>query len=224
MDATPRKTVNKLAWNTEITHRLRLAPMLWLCVLPIGLSFASIGLLYLATGPLSQMLGVEANQPIRGQENGIVWLLSLLVLLVILMLSGYRLGWALNGLVLRLFLKWPADRVREALLYSELPDTWLRASITTAAESPWAATRQLGKWRFVLERGVLAWGLPMFLIMSASGFFKGPAEPGAAYFLLQACLWAFGGLVFGLLVWHSSERSFRKLNNKTNSHPQEEAP
>ncbi len=78
----------------------------------------------------------------------------------------------------------------------------------------WAITRKMGMWRFVLKRGVLAWGLPMYLVMACLPVLNGRAEPTASYFSWQACLWGFAGAVFGLLTWLFYERSYRKQHGK----------
>jgi hypothetical protein len=78
----------------------------------------------------------------------------------------------------------------------------------------WAKTRQMGKSRFVLQIGVLAWGIPMFIIMT---FFVGPQSDSPITInriIGSAIIWLIGGLAFGLLTWVFSERRYRKFTNK----------
>src|ERR1700692_4135836 len=71
--------------------------------------------------------------------------------------------------------------------------------------------RAMGKWRFVLVRGILGWGVPMFLWMALSNLSSDIKSAGAyhqstfqhllhswaAAFLMNACL----GLVVGIRAW-----------------------
>jgi hypothetical protein len=76
----------------------------------------------------------------------------------------------------------------------------------------WEAVRARGRARFVLQRGVLAWGLPMFLIMTFV-----VNRPGANallsprnYVIFSAFLWAGAGALFGLALWWQGERKYKK--------------
>jgi hypothetical protein len=71
--------------------------------------------------------------------------------------------------------------------------------------------RALGKWRFVVIRGMVGWGVPMFLWMALSNFpedFKSARawhQPVFQYFLhswiVALCMNAFLGFVVGFLAW-----------------------
>ena len=77
----------------------------------------------------------------------------------------------------------------------------------------WAAQRLTSKARFLVINGVLAWGLPMFLVMGV-----GPALFGFPYrvtmtpfyWVWQPLLWAAAGLFYGLAMWHFCERLYQK--------------
>lgn len=70
----------------------------------------------------------------------------------------------------------------------------------------WAITRQKGKRRYVLQTGVLAWGVPMFVIMTFI-VNRRPDEPlTMGLIAISAVIWAMGGTGFGLATWAWAER------------------
>ena len=74
----------------------------------------------------------------------------------------------------------------------------------------WKRQREKGKKNYVLYNGVLAYGLPMFIVMT---FFVNKPESGSMSFWLLAAnlvLWAVAGLIFGLGTWHAFEKKFNK--------------
>lgn len=214
--------MNPLAWNFEIPQRMRTQPQIALGVLPIGLMFASFAPLFFLAASLSSILGIPDNAPVKDQPNGMLWLILFLVAMVSLMIAGYLLGWFLNAIVLRVFFKWPQEKISRILLYSEVPPSWLKetntatgaASSSAAPNITWAVTRQMGKGRFVFQRGLLAWGVPMYLFMAVLPVINGRVETTVFYFLWQACLWGAAGALFGLAIWHFSEKSFLKQHGK----------
>ena len=83
----------------------------------------------------------------------------------------------------------------------------------------WEETRKRGKWNFILVNGVLAWGVPMFAIMT---FFvnKRPDKPLTLGMLaVSAVIWACGGFCFGLAMWAFSERRYQKYLAAQNQSP-----
>jgi len=78
----------------------------------------------------------------------------------------------------------------------------------------WESTREKGLLHFVLIRGVLLWGLPMFIFMAFIGkpFSNGFTSSTA---LVHYVVWPVAGVLFGLLTWCMSERMYKK--KKTNS-------
>lgn len=71
----------------------------------------------------------------------------------------------------------------------------------------WAETRRMGMIRYTLLHGMLAWGMPMFFIMTYV-VNKKPDKPELV--AVSAALWAFGGLCFGLVMWNLSEKKYQK--------------
>ena len=123
-----RASMNSLALNTEIYRRLRGQPRRALGVLPFGLMLASLVPVVIFSMWLSTALGIPDGAPVRDQPNGLLWLILLLSSFVIFMLAGYFLGWVLNGIILLLVFRWPSGKVIRALLYSEVPQSWLSAA------------------------------------------------------------------------------------------------
>jgi MFS family permease len=212
--------MNPLAWNFEIPQRMCARPQIALGLLPIGLMFASFAPLFVLASSLASILGIPESAPVKDQPNGMLWSVLFLIAMVILMIAGYLLGWILNGLALRVFFKWPQEKISRVLLYSEVPASWLKETNTatgassSATATTWAVTRKMGKGRFIFQRGVLAWGIPMYLFMAALPAISGRVEATVFYFLWQMCLWLAAGALFGFVIWHFSEKSFLKLHGK----------
>jgi len=81
----------------------------------------------------------------------------------------------------------------------------------------WARIRGRGARHFVLVRGVLGWGLTMFVVMGLgfAGLTLGAAAYTPKFLALNAWLWLAGGALFGLLTWHLNEKNFRKHSAAT---------
>ena len=71
----------------------------------------------------------------------------------------------------------------------------------------WKETRKKGMLRFVLLRGVLSYGLPMFIAMT---FFLHRDDLSPKNIALAAIVWGVGGAVFGIAMWYVQERQLRK--------------
>ena len=82
-----------------------------------------------------------------------------------------------------------------------------------AAMAKWARFRGMGRGRFVLQFGVLFWGGLMFLAMGLgfTAMMIGKQAFSPSILLLNACVWASGGVLFGLLTWHANEKLFRQF-------------
>ena len=73
----------------------------------------------------------------------------------------------------------------------------------------WALARARGMWHYVLVSGVIAWGVPMFFVMTYVVSKPPNLTPGLLTGL--AALWATGGLAFGVSVWLISEKRYKRL-------------
>jgi len=71
----------------------------------------------------------------------------------------------------------------------------------------WEKARAVGMTRFVLLRGVLSYGLTMFIVMT---FIVHRGDLGTRFIAISAVLWFIGGAVFGALTWFLMERIYRK--------------
>ncbi len=72
----------------------------------------------------------------------------------------------------------------------------------------WEKTRAGGMTRFVLLRGVLSYGLTMFIVMT---FIVHRGDISGRFIAISALLWSVGGAVFGALTWFLMERIYRKF-------------
>ncbi|WP_232820976.1 hypothetical protein [Dyella sp. C11] len=70
----------------------------------------------------------------------------------------------------------------------------------------WAKVREQGMLRYVLLRGMLCYGLPLFLIMTY--VIPHPRLTTAQSVFLW---WALAGAGYGIAMWKVQERRFRKV-------------
>lgn len=81
-------------------------------------------------------------------------------------------------------------------------------------QETWSAVRARGQTRYLLVNGVLAWGMPMFVLMAGGPVFFGfpyDAEPSLSYWGWQALLWATAGVMYGLWMWSANEASYQRF-------------
>lgn len=71
----------------------------------------------------------------------------------------------------------------------------------------WEKTRAQGMRRFVFLRGVLSYGLTMFVVMT---FIVHRGELSPRFIVVSAALWLAGGAAFGTLTWFFMEWIYRK--------------
>jgi hypothetical protein len=72
----------------------------------------------------------------------------------------------------------------------------------------WEKTRAYGMTHFVLFRGVLSYGLTMFVVMT---FIVHRGDLSPRFIVVSAVLWLIGGAAFGALTWFFMERVYRKF-------------
>ncbi|MEX6783680.1 hypothetical protein [Pseudomonas aeruginosa] len=211
-----------LAFNTVLPKGMRAKYQLAIGALPIGLMFLSFVPLFFFAAWLEAALGIPHNSPIKNHPNGTIWITTFLAVMVILMLSGYALGWLLNSAVARYVFGWTSAQVAAVFGRSEVPSHWLKNNVPGATESE-AISTQLSKWeeqrksgalRFIVMRGVGAWGIPMFL-----GMYVGPTIAKHRGFTLKdilfnTALWLIAGALFGAFIWFLSERNYRTLRGR----------
>jgi len=214
-----------LALDFEIWQQLRPRYGYALCILPIGLMFTAFLPLWSIAMALATRFGIPDGVPVKDQENGWLWLTIVLSIMVVLMITGYLLGFVLNAIILRFAFGWQNDRLRALFLFSAPPNSWLKDANATrasgiaspSAKDSWAVVRSKGMWHFVLRRGVLSWGVPMYLLMACGPALFGipyRTEPTLFYWIWQAGLWTVASALFALAVWSLSERQHRKQHEK----------
>ena len=209
-----------LALNTVLPQTMRVKYQLAVGALPVGLMFASFLPLLVFGSWLEAALGIPANSPIRNHPHGALWTAVFLGCLVLFMTLGYAAGWLANAAIASLLFGWPLEKVRAVYLRSEVPAHWLRGGaatsldVRTQALAKWEEQRKAGVVRFILNRGVLAWGAPMLLAMYVlPTIARGrPFTVGAMLFNLA--LWVAAGAAFGAVIWFTSEANYRKLRER----------
>jgi len=211
-----------LAFNTVLPSSMRVKHQLAIGVLPIGLMFLAFVPLFQLSAWLGLAMGIAQDAPIRSQPNAGWWIAIFLGSMVLGMVVGYLLGWLCNAAIARYVLRWPAQKVRAVFLHSEVPAHWLKEGVdkiepmsaSQASASKWAEQRQVGALRFILQRGVAAWGGPMFLAMYALPAWVRGSPFSLAGLAQQLALWAVAGALFGAAIWYASESNYRKLKSR----------
>jgi hypothetical protein len=61
----------------------------------------------------------------------------------------------------------------------------------------------------MLRRGMLGWGVPMYIVMSALMIGQRPAE-WRHIVLIGLPIWLSGGVLWGALTWAVTERLYRR--------------
>jgi hypothetical protein len=181
--------------------------------LPIGLMFASFVPLFIVADWMDAQKFVGVGQP-----GGWVVLAVFLVVMLTLMILGYVLGWIANAAISRYVLGWHSELVRAVYLRSEVPVHWLKDGCTAGGDAAsmayWDAQRKIGALRFIMVRGVLAWGGPMFLVMHVVPTLARSQSFSVGTTLFNLALWTCAGAGFGATIWYGSESNHRRLKHR----------
>lgn len=207
-----------LPFNLILPHALHRKIQFALGVLPICLTFAAFWPLWLLASWLAVLLGIPVDAAVRDHENGMVWVLVLLVAMVGLMAAGYLLGWLINALIARYVLGWPRAKVEAVFLRSEVPTEWHRPLPAThvigdpeiGSKAGWAQLRVHGAWHFILHCGVLRYGASLFLLLAVVPVIAGGRSADLNYWIVQSLIFTFAGVLFGGVVWYFSEKQYLK--------------
>jgi hypothetical protein len=98
---------------------------------------------------------------------------------------------------------------------------WNEKSITK-----WERTREAGKRRYVWVTGVLGWGVPMFVVMTAFFYVQQrgliwPSVEELPFVLglipMSALIWFIGGYWFGSTMWSTMERAYKTHQTDSSS-------
>jgi len=72
----------------------------------------------------------------------------------------------------------------------------------------WGETRQKGKRRFILVNGALAWGVSTALVWTMVMWLIAPEFEPLPNLLLALVMFPMGGMVWGWIVWASTEKEY----------------
>lgn len=75
----------------------------------------------------------------------------------------------------------------------------------------WYQVAKQGKTRFIWFRGVLSWGLPMFILMTLLfPLLLDSTDVGYSWsrILFGAIIWSVGGYAFGWVMWRAGVKRF----------------
>jgi hypothetical protein len=206
-----------LALNTLLPPLMKVRYQVAIGAAPIGLMFASFGLVFWLASWLETTLGIPPNSPINAHPNGTLWIIAFVTCTVALMLLGYALGWPVNQAFCRVALGWPVAKVKAVFLHSEVPSHWLKAGTHEVPDlgaqliAKWEQQRAQGATRYVLKKGVLDWGAPMFVFMYVVPAFTGKQPIEFVALVVNVGIWLIASAGFGLILWLSSESNYREL-------------
>ena len=74
----------------------------------------------------------------------------------------------------------------------------------------WRKARKQGLLKYSFFNGFLAWGVPMFVIMTfiVNDAFDAKGNLNWAHVKIGIVAWTIGGFLFGFFIWFWSERKF----------------
>lgn len=73
----------------------------------------------------------------------------------------------------------------------------------------WSKTRERGMRSWVLSRGVLGWGVPMYFVMSVMQVAWHPGD-WRSIALIDLPIWIGGGVLWGAVTWWTMEWRYRR--------------
>lgn len=196
-----------LPLNTAAYAALSRKHQLLLGAAPVLLMFAPFLLLLPAAHWLDSPAAAAYNPFANGSAFPVVWAVLALLLTLAAMLLGNALGWLLNAAWCRWALAWPPAQLRAVFLRAELPAHWYRTGIGSLAEAEAQAARaetelrRGGALRFILLRGVLAWGGPMFVFMVLLPALIGEQSLSLRSVAVGLLVWGISGAGFGAAMW-----------------------
>jgi hypothetical protein len=79
----------------------------------------------------------------------------------------------------------------------------------------WNMMRARGRLKFILYRGVALFGGLMFIFTTAINIIVRHQKETVGFFLVDAVVWGFAGLLWALWTWSRYERAFRGSNGVT---------
>ena len=83
--------------------------------------------------------------------------------------------------------------------------------MNSEALARWEKARSRGKADFVLMRGVVGYGLPMFIVIT---FISHRKDLSTRFVGISAFVWLIAGAVFGTALWYYFERQRMKASQR----------
>ncbi len=208
-----------LAFNSLVPQNLRLRFQLALGALPLACMLLAFIPSYFFAQWLEKLEGVPAQSRLLDHPTGRMWVAAFLAALLLQLLCGYLLGWLLNAWLARRLLGWPIEKIRAVYLHSQVPPAWLKPAaaalaggrVAIIAVARWELERKAGALRYVLRKGLIAWGLPMYVFMYLVQTLLRGDSLELQDALQSALLWLGSGAVLGAVMWWVSEFNYRKL-------------
>lgn len=208
-----------LPFNSLVPQNLRLRIQVAISALPVVCMLLALAPSYFFAQWLEKLEGLPAQTRLLDHPSGRLWVSVFFCALVLQLLLAYLLGWLLNALWAFWVLRWPSQKIRAVYLNSQVPYTWLKPAaaalsgehVAIIAVARWEGERKAGVLRYVLRKGLIGWGLPLYVFMyGVQTLLRGdlwvPVEA-----LRNAVLWLGCGAVFGAVMWWVSEMNYRKL-------------
>jgi hypothetical protein len=74
----------------------------------------------------------------------------------------------------------------------------------------WQRLRQRGKLSFIFYRGILLWGGCMFVFSTCTDVLirHDHLDESPAFLTIDALVWLLSGMIWGIWIWHRSEKRF----------------
>ncbi len=210
-----------LAFNTLIPGLLRRRYQILIWAAPILLMFAPFLPIIQFAYWLDSPAGASYNPAATGSPYLVAWGVLAAISTIAAMLVGHAIGWLLNGAVSLTLLRWPAEKVRALYLRSEPPHHWFKEGVGSSGEAnlravqAWEKHRSRGPLRFIVVRGVLAWGGPMFVAMYVIPTATKGVEVAITSIFINLGIWWVAGIFFGTATWWWSQENYKKLRAKS---------
>ena len=205
-----------LALNYSASAALKRKYQVLVGALPMLCMFAPFVPIMKVAYWLDSPAGAAYNPAANGSPFLPLWVVLGLIVMISAMLIGHAIGWLLNVAVSAFLLRWPWNRIRAVYLESQLPADWYKDGIASqgqadaTAAQEWEKLRSRGFVSFMLKRGVLAWGAPMFLAMYVLPTIAKGNSVTLAGLLTNFGIWLAAGCAFGACMWWWYESQHRK--------------